>query len=59
MSKNIKKIFNEYIKDKEISKFQLYKELCSTENKELEKIMKEFYRYVPYRLLRRFYKNEL
>ena len=59
MSKNIKKIFNEYIKDKEISKFQLYKELCSTENKELEKIMKEFYKYVPYRLLRGFYKNEL
>lgn len=59
MSKNINKIFNEHIKEKYISKFQLYKILCDTNNKELEKIMKEFYRYVPYRLLRGFYKNEL
>lgn len=59
IAKNIKKIFNDHIKDKEISKFQLYEELCSTENRDLESLMKEFYRYVPYRLLRVFYKNEL
>ena len=57
MSKNINKIFNEHIKNKEISSLKLYKALCDTENKDLEKIMKEFYKYVPYRLLRGFYKN--
>lgn len=59
MSKNINKIFNEYIKEKDISKLKLYKTLCNTNNKDLEKIMREFYRYVPYRLLRGFYKDKL
>ena len=59
MSKNVKKIYTEHIKDKNIINSKLYRELCDTENKEIEKIMKEFYRYVPYRLLRGFYKKEL
>ena len=59
MAKNVKKIYKEHIKDKNITNSNLYRELCYTDNKEIERIMKDFYRYVPYRLLRGFYKKEL
>ena len=59
MAKNVKKIYKEHIKDKNITNSNLYRELCDTDNKEIERIMKDFYRYVPYRLLRGFYKKEL
>lgn len=56
MAKNIRLINNKYINNKEISNYNLYKELSTTNDTSLEKIMKEFYKYVPYRLLRGFYK---
>lgn len=59
MARNINKLYSKFIKNKNISKVELYRVLTNTNDSEIEKIMKEFYRYVPYRLLRGFYKNEL
>lgn len=59
MAKNINRINDEYINDRDISKYNLYKRLSNSNDDGLERIMKEFYKYVPYRLLRGFYRSEL
>lgn len=59
LEKIILKINNEYIEDRAIRKYDLYKYLIESEDNNLNKLISYFYTYVPYRLLTSFYEQEL